>query len=407
MKSVGIIAEYNPFHNGHKYHIEQARQLTGADCVVVIMSGNYTQRGIPAITDKYTRAKMALSCGADIVIELPVVYSCASAQYFAKGSVDILHYLHNLDYICFGSECGDVSLLYNIASVLNQPEILDSKIREGVASGLTYPAARHQALTAHFDEEHIRIIEDPNNILGIEYIKELQLLGSDITPVTIKRLGGGYNDTQMCSINPSASAIRKALNTSGMSDISGSVPSQVLGILDQTYNKTFPIVPDDFSSILYYSLLINRERLDRYFDITPHLANRISTLLPTSGFNINEFTASVKSKDMTYSRISRGLLHCMLNIQTDEVEPILMSSDSLYARILGLNQTGQEFISISRKKSEIPYINKVANARTSLSDNARYLFDKDVEASNIYNNIVFSKYNYLIPDEYHYGVIRL
>ena len=147
MKIAGIIAEYNPFHNGHKYHIEQTRKITGADFIIVVMSGNFTQRGTPAIMDKYSRARMALENGADMVLELPSCYACGSAEYFADGAIALLDKLGCVDYVCFGSECGDIELLRPIAEILaTEPENYSEMLRAELKSGATFPRARNRAL---------------------------------------------------------------------------------------------------------------------------------------------------------------------------------------------------------------------------------------------------------------------
>lgn len=241
MKVTGIIAEYNPFHNGHKYHIEKAKELTGADYVIVVMSGNFTQRGIPAFTDKYTRTRMALSCGADLVLELPLYYAAGSAEYFATGAVSLLDRLGVVDSLCFGSECGNIDALMHVASVLyNEPDSYKKLLQDALKSGQNYPAARHNALLQYLSmqpserdavngnaidcdtvacaaitdvTDYEQILSSPNNILGIEYCKALLKLNSSITPYTIRREGGGYNDDTLSAVNSSALAIRTALSS--------------------------------------------------------------------------------------------------------------------------------------------------------------------------------------------------
>ena len=215
LTSLGIIAEYNPFHTGHAYHITQSRLLTGADCVIVIMSGNFLQRGEPAIVDKYTRAKMALCNGADLVIELPVVSSTSSAQYFAKGSIAILNAL-GVNHLSFGSESGDLAPMLSFVNFLNENEkLLDEKIKELTATGISYPLARNKAANALADTKQDNLLNKPNNILGIEYLIELQKSASSITPHTIKRLGNDYNDSTLSDSFCSASSIRRSIFATG------------------------------------------------------------------------------------------------------------------------------------------------------------------------------------------------
>ncbi|WP_455718849.1 tRNA(Met) cytidine acetate ligase, partial [Anaerosporobacter sp.] len=216
MQVVGLITEYNPFHNGHAYHIQKAKEITNADYVIVIMSGNYVQRGTPAIIDKYSRTLMALNNGADIVIELPVIYATASAETFAAGAIRILHDLGIVNSICFGSECGDLTLLSSIAKALciESEEFRDTLLKY-LRQGLSYPMARKHALLntielSNYTNQQIeQVIESSNNILGVEYLKALYRLSSNIVPYTILREGSGYNDLTLDTTFSSASALRK------------------------------------------------------------------------------------------------------------------------------------------------------------------------------------------------------
>ena len=196
MKIVGLIAEYNPFHNGHLYHIERAKEITGADSAIVVMSGNYVQRGAPAIMPKHLRAEVALEAGADIIFELPVCYACASAEYFAAGAVSLFEQLNCEDSVCFGSECGDYGLLERIARVAaDEPEEYRTLLSEGLKKGMSFPRARQAALTEYLRDDSLDIVlEQPNNILGIEYIKALYQKKSPIHSYTIKRMVSGYHE---------------------------------------------------------------------------------------------------------------------------------------------------------------------------------------------------------------------
>ena len=213
MKTVGLITEYNPFHNGHLYHIEKAKELTGADRVIVIMSGDYVQRGTPAVLSKHSRAHMALLNGASVVLELPVCYSCASAEFFAKGAVSVLDGLGCIDALCFGSECGNLEHLTSIAHLLSaEPETYRHHLQSSLKNGMSFPAARCHALEKMTGDAYAsQILSDPNNILGIEYLKALKELNSPIVPFTLKREFSGYHDTELHDCSSSASAIRKVL----------------------------------------------------------------------------------------------------------------------------------------------------------------------------------------------------
>ena len=237
MKTVGIIAEFNPFHKGHEYLIRTLKKETGSDYAVIVMSGDYTQRGAPAIFDKYTRTKMALLSGADLVLELPLYYSTSSAEFFAGGAISLLNGLSCIDYLGFGSESGDTSSMRQIASVLaDEPSEFADAIKENLKSGMNYAAARSAALSSYLDTD-ASLIANPNDILGTEYIKALLIQNSPIAPVTIKRIGASYNDDTLSedsNIFSSARAIRLALEDNdfdlkGDDKVISQIPDKALG----------------------------------------------------------------------------------------------------------------------------------------------------------------------------------
>ena len=209
MKIVGLITEYNPFHNGHLYHIKKAKEITGADYAIVVMSGNYVQRGAPAIMPKHLRAEVALEAGADIIFELPVCYACSSAEYFAAGAVSLFEQLNCVDSLCFGSECGNYELLERLARIIaDEPEEYRTVLTASLKKGKSFPRARQEALIEYLGDESLNIVlEQPNNILGIEYIKALYQKHSPIHTYTIKRMVSGYHDTHLTGPYSSASAI--------------------------------------------------------------------------------------------------------------------------------------------------------------------------------------------------------
>jgi predicted nucleotidyltransferase len=231
MKVVGLITEYNPFHNGHKYHIEEARRITGADYVVAVMSGDFVQRGVPAIIDKYSRTRMALNNGVDLVLELPVCYATGSAEYFAHGAVAVLNALGVVDYLCFGSEAGEIELLQKATELIySAPASFDDLLKAYLKEGLNYPAARQKALEAvtgslspdnnRPDDNNalIKVFTEPNNILGIEYLKAIHDLSASMQPVTIRREVAHYHEATLTRIDTpsvisSATAIRSTINT--------------------------------------------------------------------------------------------------------------------------------------------------------------------------------------------------
>lgn len=353
MKTVGIIAEYNPFHLGHEYQIKQIRKKTGAEHIVVVMSGDFVQRGTPAWTDKFLRTQMALAGGADMVFELPVHFATASAENFAHGAVSLLHRLGFVDGICFGSECGDLDALSAIAKYLvEQEEMIRQKMQTQLSCGYTYPAARAKLLTEVFPnllEKFPDLLTGSNNILAIEYLKALYHLKSPITPVTITRQGSDYHDTSIEQDCPSASAIRSYYAKTGSLPPHG-ISGQIRTLLEQNPSR-FPINMDDLSDMLYYKLRSTDDSALSIMDVTPELWQRIQKQLPHFQ-NVSQFSERIKSRQYTQTRIQRVFLHLLLNLQP-------VSGYAAYARLLGLRRSHS---SLLRRDMAIPVITKVADA---------------------------------------------
>ncbi|GAA4652981.1 nucleotidyltransferase [Anaerocolumna aminovalerica] len=423
MKVVGLITEYNPFHNGHKYHMEEAKRITGADHVVVVMSGNFVQRGTPAIMNKYSRAKMALSCGADVVFELPVCYSTGSAEYFSLGAVSLLNQLGIIDEICFGSECGNVHELTSIARIVAE-EPLEYKTLLGtfLKKGYTFPLARTYALKALLPDIDEAILSSPNNILGIEYIKALMQLKSSIKPVTIVRKLAGYHEEEL-NISPqkgtstaasktasisSATAIRKSiLETTPLTALEPHVPGEVLNILKEEYSKTFPIYDDDYTLLLQYKLMLEtKESLSGYLDLSNDIANRIKNT-NISLLTYSQLAQEIKTKQLTLTRVNRAFTHILLNITTASMEEYKRKGYTQYARILGLKKASSYLLRQIQDKAQIPIITKVGNASKTLNQTGRKMLHEDIFAANLYNQVIYHKYNTLIKDEYTHGIILI
>ncbi len=442
MKVVGLITEYNPFHNGHKYHIQEAKRLTGADYVIAVMSGNFVQRGVPAVIDKYSRTGMALQNGVDLVFELPVCYATGSAEYFAHGAVSLLDKLGVVDMLCFGSECGEISPLSEAADyLLHAPASYHGKLQALTKEGLTYPAARQKALQeslqasdAELSGEVSAILAEPNNILGIEYIKALHSLSSSITPVTMKRISAHYHDIRLNtqaasdsidgetalnhrtdlegfdSVISSATAIRNAIshdNSSakdGLSDAFRSVPEDVAEFLQTNYQRTYPITGEDFSAILKYKLLSeDASSLAAYQDITSDLADRLKNLGDLNQ-SIDALALGIKTKNMTLTRINRALLHLLLNIKADSLKEYIRQDYILYARLLGIRKESSALLRCIEKEGRIPVITKVSKAARQLSETGLQMLSEDIFASHIYNQAVFNKYHTSMVNEYQHGI---
>ena len=388
----GIIAEYNPFHNGHAYQIEQARLLTGCDFLVVVMSGDYVQRGAPAVFDKYTRARMALACGADLVLELPVACSCASAEFFASGAVSLLDGLGCVDFLCFGSESGDLQSLMEPARILaKESPVFQEALRRGLSLGLSFPAARKEAFRACASNPDI--LDLPNNILGIEYLKALLQRESSIKPVTIKRKGQGYHDTLLDSGFASASGIRRFLKQeeaplSALPALKESLPDPVMEVLKDTLAHTLPVWEEDFSMLLRYELLRqSASDLTRYADISPDLGRRLKNCADKFS-SFSEFVALVKTKDVTYTRITRALFHILLNLTGEDTRNAVAMP---YARILGFRKDHSRILGLLKENSRIPIIPKAADYKTYLTPDLQPLFEKDLFAANLYETIAAAK----------------
>lgn len=388
----GIIAEYNPFHNGHAYQIEQARLLTGCDFLVVVMSGDYVQRGAPAVFDKYTRARMALACGADLVLELPVACSCASAEFFASGAVSLLDGLGCVDFLCFGSESGDLQSLMEPARILaKESPVFQEALRRGLSLGLSFPAARKEAFRACASNPDI--LDLPNNILGIEYLKALLQRESIIKPLTIKREGQGYHDTLLDSGFASASGIRRFLKQeeaplSALPALKESLPDPVMEVLKDTLAHTLPVWEEDFSTLLRYELLRqSASDLTRYADISPDLGRRLKNCADKFS-SFSEFVALVKTKDVTYTRITRALFHILLNLTGEDTRNSVAMP---YARILGFRKDHSRILGLLKENSRIPIIPKAADYKTYLTPDLQPLFEKDLFAANLYETIAAAK----------------
>lgn len=422
MKIAGVIAEYNPFHNGHKYHLEQSRALSGADYIVAVISGDFVQRGAPAVIDKYARTKMALLNGADLVIELPSVYATGSAEFFAMGAVSLLDKLGAVDSLCFGSECGDLKTLAQTASVLlKEPEEYRAALQQGLKSGLSFPKARSLALQGCLPDSASvdNAIISPNNILGTEYIKALLKRKSSITPLTFSRKGNSYHDISLnknlsidLDSNPyplsSASAIRSSIAASGdLSEVEMHVPESVSRLLKTAYGKSFPINSEDFFLLLKYRLLSESEKgFSHYQDMTPALSDKIRKNLYCCE-SFEQLCGLLKSKDVTYSRISRCLLHILLGMTNSKLEEYIGEDYIFYARILGFRRESDKLLGTLKANASIPLISKLADASSYLTASGVHMLENDMRAAHIYDSVICRKFQVPFINEYSRQIIIL
>lgn len=429
MRIVGLITEYNPFHKGHAYHIRKAKELTGADTCVVVMSGNYVQRGTPAFIDKHTRTSVALSHGADAVFELPVPFSCSSAEYFATAAVTYLHKMGIVTHICFGAENSDMDKLQNIAATLadaklDNSHLLNKYIKDNLKAGMSYATARSAALEKYInisDDSTINndaldniasLLDMPNNILAIEYLKALRLLHSDIIPVAIARTEATYHDS--VSNNPlySASSVRAALTDSTDTEKKALVLEKLYEFSDEyrtVLGKTAPIEENDLSNITDERLLhlclsdASCNTLTDYMGIDNDLQNRISN--SDILFNHTCFTDLVqklKTKNIAYTSISRALLAITLGITKSDVEAYIDNGFSSYIRLLGFRKESSALLNEIKKKGELTIIGQLSeiNDKKDLAALDKKLLSHSIYCDELYNMIVRNKYKCHFLNEY-------
>ena len=420
MKTAGIIAEYNPFHKGHEYQIRYTKEKLKADYVIVAMSGDYVQRGTPALISKHVRAEMALRCGADLVLEMPVSISTASAEAFAMGGVSLLDSLGVVDMLCFGSESGEISALRELAEILvEEPKEYKKLLKSFLSEGLTFPAARSQALTEYFKNprnfngddfdgvltpllnEVTQILNTPNNILGIEYCKALLRLNSQIRPVTIRREGMGYHETTVPDGNStvaspdlqsptdffaSATAIRNLIlrDSPDPDALASQIPGQAFPVFQKAVNSGEFLTENSLDSILSYCLMKeNVKSLSSYMDVSEDLARRIINQQDLL-LSFSQSVSVLKTRELTQTRIQRALLHIILNIHTAPTQ-------IPFARVLGFRRESSELLSQIKKHSRIPLITKLADAQKLLDSEGNQILSETVFSSNLYEKLLCLK----------------
>lgn len=405
MSVVGIIAEYNPFHKGHAFHIAKAKEITGADYAVVVMSGDFVQRGEPAIIDKYSRVRMALQGGADLVLELPVYYSTASAESFAAGAILLLEKLGIIDFVCFGSEQGELQSFQAIAdTLLEEPEEYRSSLQCYLKQGYSFPKARSLALGSE------QILETPNNILALEYCKAIKKYHCHMKPVTIAREQADYHDTGIHQGISSATAIREAMHHQIPVD---ALPDSSIRILKEYYEHdnaptpTCPIYLEDCRELLFYKIMEQTKYLQQYGDITPQLADRMTNLFSLSN-TLAEYGSNIKNKSLTAARINRCFMHILLNIKKEHRKRAYEEGSIFYGRLLGFRNSSAFLLRLIQKAGQIPVITKVADGSRQLAKHtmpsiAHTMWQQDIHASHIYQLLVSHKYGTMVPNEYQHA----
>ena len=402
MKVTGIIAEFNPFHNGHKYILNEARKNTQADYIVVVMSGNHTQRGMVSCMDKHKRAESALKNGADLVLEIPVSYATSTAESFAYGGVSILEQLGVIGTLAFGAECGSIDELEKCHKMLKEPtQECNITINDAISEGLSYPAAR---MKAYPEYEHI--LKEPNNILALEYLKALDEIGSTILAHAIKRVGAGYHDEDINDL-ASAQGIRNALckldadiNNAVYikSKIRDAVPQTTFEYLCQMIDSGSIMDSSEYDLLVKYSLL-TKDVIDlaAYQDVNKDIAHRIIKFRDQCN-SFEELAMAVKSKNITYTRICRALTHILLEIKNDnrDCEGKLMKVP--YTQILGFRKDATSLLHEVTKKTSIPIVTKPNDYRKILDTEGINAFEDNLRADRIYYSAMSHKTNSRLAD---------
>lgn len=412
MNVTGIIAEYNPFHKGHQYQLSYAKEKLKADYIVIVMSGDYVQRGAPAFLPKHLRAEMALKNGADLVLELPVQSSAASAEFFAQGAVSLLDGIGAVTHLCFGSEEGELSGMISAARILNEePKEYQELLRHFLSEGYSFPIARNQAFLRYSKrvsssarpEEISRLLSSPNNILGIEYCRALLKRNSSIEPVTLKREGSDYHEKKLIPRQaPSASAIRSFLYKSGHGSVYAAlndmIPGSALSLLLKALETNGFLTEKDFDLLLHYRLLtLSPKQMESFQELSSGLAQRIKKHLNEyKGFS--QFAGLLKTKEITRTRIQRGLLHLLLGVQSP-------AREIPYARVLGFRREASPLLKEIKKRGEIPLITKAAGAPALLSADALCFMETNTAASNIYESVLCRKEGRAFVHEYQKPIV--
>ena len=441
MSTTAIIAEFNPFHNGHKYLLDKVR-TSADDRVIVIMSGNFTQRGVPAIADKYARAKCALLSGADLVLEMPALYATGSAYDFARGGVTLADKLNVCDTLAFGvemnnnnSEDDNQSLInldtFNkVADILTEePDEYKLLLKENLSNGMSFPSAREKAVTDYISQndpsyspddssEMIKeILSLSNNILALEYIQTLNELKSDIKPLAIQRVGNNYNDASLTGEYSSATAIRNAIGEfcqSGVADkkegsaLSSTMPESSIDCIND-FIQNGCITEDALTDWISHKLIEMRyediNELADIMDSNEDIAHKILNLKAFDSYD--SIVEGLKSKEITRSRISRVLVHLIMGITNEDRKKAYNEGTIQYANILGFRRDSSELISKINGVSELTLINKKSAFSPEANTAAARLWEIDRKATDIYSHICRSECGVIIPPELTSNIVIL
>lgn len=382
---LGIVAEYNPLHNGHVYHIQNAKERAKAEYVVLIMTGNFTQRGNTSIVDKWEKTRMALKNGVDLVIELPTIYSISSAENFADGAIKILNELRFISHISFGMEEEDITLINNIASVMtNEPKEYKNYLKEALKEGDSYPKAREKALLKYLnDSKYENVLNGSNNILAIEYLKALKRQKSNIIPIGIKREKVFYNSNKIIDEFASSTGIRNLLLSKQIEEVIKVVPASTFNILYENIKEgTFTFDLKDLSKpIIYKFRNMTKEEIRELPDVSEGLENLIKESVEKTN-NLVELINLIKNKRYTQTRIQRILLYGLLGISKKDME--MSKKTAPYIRVLGCNRQGKRLLSEIDRDKLITSVKDYENKNKNKSKNLKRMLEIDKNATNMY-----------------------
>lgn len=371
MRVLGLITEYNPFHFGHKYHLDKSMSITKSTHSLAVMSSSFVQRGEPSLVDKWTKAKMAIENGVDLVIELPFVYSCQSAELFAFGGVSMLNQMNIIDNISFGTELGEIEPLEKIAKVLvDEPVNYRESLKDHLSKGNSFSVSRSKAIEEYFteDQPYSEILKGSNNILAIEYLKALYKLNSNIKPIAIKRLGKDYNDIAINSGFASATGIRNEIFANGMSDIEELLPKESLNVLED-YHRQYNVFNrlSNYNEIFNYLLIsVDNSKLTKLFDMESGLENRFIQKGLSSNY-IEKIIDEITTKRYPRTRIQRLFIHLLNNLDGKTIRE-LYNYPPQYIRVLGSNKKGFEILNKIKENSNISIITKYADYKKYNND---------------------------------------
>lgn len=408
MKHIGIIAEYNPFHNGHAYQFSQIKKDFPDKKIVICLSGDYVQRGEPCIFPKSLRCKCTLNGGADLVIEMPILYSSASSEHFATAGVMTLYKTGIVDTICFGAECDDKEKLIFLAELfLNEPDDYKVALKSNLSLGLSFPKARYNAVKTCFPGMNYEtILESPNNILAIEYIKAIRKFNLPLDIHIIKRSHDNHNilstENNICS----SSALRNTFTSDNIdyNSWNNNIPENVLDTIKES-PVSKPLFLDDYYSYLQYKLISDIESINDYFEMTEELSNTIKNLsiIPSS---FNELIDILSSKHNTKARVRRALFNVILS-RSKQLIKEYPPEKVCYIRLLGVRSDSTHLIKDMKDFCDIPVINKTSIAKNILSQNELKLFLREIYENKLYRQIFYNKYGITLPTDYEQSVIIL